>query len=212
MPAWLLLLVAPCEGDATFGSKQGKPSVMSKMGDLPRKPGQTLHGFGNPEKKPATDAVCEIGCEACGFNWYETEWNDGKPSVHFANNCDCCKGDTNQQAICKVACISKEPVEEFDVSSIVATNNGLVRMGDLGLGDEVFRMGSDSAWTKKNWGQPISWNQWSADAANRKVGEDKLHVITQMDFSDPFFVALTHCRTAMMLEEYNINGNIFAHG
>jgi hypothetical protein len=85
-------------------------------------------------------------------------------------------------------------------------------MADLGLGDEVFRMGSDNTWTKKNWGEPISWNQWSAAAANRKVGEEKLHFITQMDYADPFFVASTHCRTAMMLEEYKFNGNIFAHG
>jgi hypothetical protein len=46
MPAWmlLLLLLAPCAGGATFGSKQGEPSVMSEMSDLVHAMGKQHRG------------------------------------------------------------------------------------------------------------------------------------------------------------------------
>jgi hypothetical protein len=38
--------------------------------------------------------TCELGCKACGYNWYENQWNNGSPSSYFTNkDCGCCMGN-----------------------------------------------------------------------------------------------------------------------
>ena len=50
--------------------------------------------------------VCDIGCESCGYNWYEQHWNNGDPTSHWDAFCGCCQGIQAQQDVCKTVCVS----------------------------------------------------------------------------------------------------------
>jgi hypothetical protein len=166
----------------------------------------------NPNEGAASqDVTCQLDCDACGFNWYEQEWNNGKPTAHFGSYCECCQGTKEQQADCGVACVTPlSEVKPVDISLLVPTTQGLVSMADLGLGDVVAKLNAGEKWEEEDWGTPQSWNQWSANVSRRKAGQRKIHFLTQADSTSPSFVANTHCTTARLLGAYD--GNFFCHG
>jgi len=48
--------------------------------------------------------TCQLGCNICGYNWYEKHYNKGNPTQHWDKYCNCCKGTMEQQNTCKAVC------------------------------------------------------------------------------------------------------------
>ncbi|CAE7884831.1 unnamed protein product [Symbiodinium microadriaticum] len=47
---------------------------------------------------------CQLGCSKCGYNWYQSQWQNGSPSRDFHKYCGCCGGSQAQQDDCKEVC------------------------------------------------------------------------------------------------------------
>eukprot|EP00959_Pyramimonas_sp_CCMP1952_P029428 617975-Pyramimonas_sp.AAC.1 len=54
-----------------------------------------------------TEAVCELGCTRCGYNWCTMHWNSGSPTIHWGKYCNCCGGTQGQQDVCKYVCTGR---------------------------------------------------------------------------------------------------------
>ena len=51
---------------------------------------------------------CQLGCNTCGYNWYENHYNNGNPTEHYSAYCDCCGGSQEQQNVCKEVCAERK--------------------------------------------------------------------------------------------------------
>jgi hypothetical protein len=67
--------------------------------------------------------VCEMGCNVCGYNWYEKHWNDGNPTMWHGQYCTCCKGTQAQQNVCKKVCLADYKPEKLAHTTIKCTGN-----------------------------------------------------------------------------------------
>merc|ERR1719204_254791 len=71
------------------------------------------------KKAPTPDAgSCELGCNRCGYNWYEKHYNNGSPTEHWNKYCNCCEGTMEQQNTCKGVCTNWEPTHDAEICEL----------------------------------------------------------------------------------------------
>ena len=61
------------------------------------------------------ETQCTLGCNKCGYNWYQQQWKNGQPTKFFQNrDCGCCQigGDMNAFDDCRYYCTGRSPPKE----------------------------------------------------------------------------------------------------
>jgi len=79
-----------------------------------------------PEEKKE-EKTCTPGCNACGYNWYEKNWNNGNPNSYFKNkSCGCCgHSDAAGFENCAEACSGYKRTEDTQEIQLAAENQRL---------------------------------------------------------------------------------------
>merc|ERR1711935_744240 len=66
---------------------------------------------------------CALGCEACGYNWYNIHCISGRETSWCNVLCGCCGGIIAQQDVCKNVCVDNSIPEGAQVWEMLETSN-----------------------------------------------------------------------------------------
>merc|ERR1711982_271175 len=80
----------------------------------------TAPATNSPSTGKPNSLTCKLGCNKCGYNWYEHQWNNGNPSWYFKNlECGCCQGTKEEIEVCKVACSDYDAAQPTTLARVV---------------------------------------------------------------------------------------------
>eukprot|EP00930_Biecheleria_cincta_P029338 TRINITY_DN20415_c0_g1_i1.p1 TRINITY_DN20415_c0_g1~~TRINITY_DN20415_c0_g1_i1.p1 ORF type:complete len:264 (-),score=32.05 TRINITY_DN20415_c0_g1_i1:245-1036(-) len=86
-----------------YEPRRGLAVRPSRERDEPRR-GSPTHIVAAHELWLKQAGTCELGCNNCGYNWYQQHWNKGTPTRYYNSYCGCCGGTQVQQNQCKLVC------------------------------------------------------------------------------------------------------------